>query len=54
MSSLAKGGHRHLLMEMKSFMVNVGEDSVIFLSLYDSKQSEYIRFGSCLLCWISP
>ncbi|XP_065059429.1 dedicator of cytokinesis protein 3-like isoform X2 [Rhopilema esculentum] len=42
MSSLAKGGHRHLLMEMKSFMVNVGEDSVIFLSLYDSKQSEYI------------
>ena len=41
--SLSKGGPRHLLMSMKNFMVNVGEESVIFFALYDSKESEYIR-----------
>jgi len=40
--SLSRRGPRHLLMKVKNFKVNVGEESVVFFALYDSKESEYI------------
>eukprot|EP00794_Sanderia_malayensis_P007122 gene7122-7926_t len=42
LTSLSKGSQRHLLMSVKSFLLNIGEESVVFFSLYDIKASQYI------------
>lgn len=34
-----------LLMNLKNFVCNIGEDSELLMSLYDPDQSEFIRLG---------
>lgn len=35
-----------LLMNLKNFVCNIGEDAELLMSLYDPDQSEFIRFAS--------
>lgn len=34
-----------LLMNLKNFVCNIGEDAELLMSLYDPDQSEFIRFA---------
>lgn len=38
-----------LLMNLKNFVCNIGEDAELFMSLYDPDKSEFIRWVSLFL-----